>query len=300
MTNKKPINLLFAATSDFLPYAVVTARSVAENANGRPIVVHFMYADIVKPISDAQRRIWVEMAGHSFDGLDVTLKFYDITDKIPLLDGQNVGVWGREISMTHYMYLVAPIVLPDTLDQIIYLDTDMVVNCDLSEMYDMNMDDKLIVMAAPSGLSIYPDMSNSGIVMFNLKQWRAENTLDTLLEFGRNIPRCALCDQHLLYQYFTKSNPTRIALVDKLYNALPHYNDDKDISELKVIHYCGATLPKPWRGNTDTHRILFLWWKYARKTAFYEKLIMDAIEYKRLKPRRHHHSFWWHLRHMKF
>lgn len=300
MTPQGPIHLLFAATSDYLPYAIVTARSVAENANGRPIAVHFLYADIVKPISDEQRRLCFEIAQHSFDGLDVTLHLYDITDKIPLLDGQNIGVWGHEISMTHYMYLLAPLVLPDTLDQVIYLDTDMIANADLSSVYDIDMDDNLISMTVPSGLSIYPDMSNTGFVMLNLKQWRDENTLESLLKFGRQLPRCHLCDQHLMYQYFTKSNPTRVKLVDTAYNAQPHRNNDKSISELKIIHYCGGGLPKPWTVKPCTIRCFDIWWKYARLTPFYEMFLMDMVKNALPTPVKKHHSFWWHLRHLKF
>ena len=58
----KPIELLFAATSDYLPYAVVTAISAIDNANGRPVNIHFMYADIVKPISDTERQSCFERA----------------------------------------------------------------------------------------------------------------------------------------------------------------------------------------------------------------------------------------------
>ena len=47
----KKIHLLFGATSDYLPYAVLTTISAALKTN-RNIIIHFMYADIVKSISN--------------------------------------------------------------------------------------------------------------------------------------------------------------------------------------------------------------------------------------------------------
>lgn len=304
MVPKSPINILFGATSDYLSYATVTARSVAACANGRPVVVHFMYADIVKPISDEQRRQYFELAKYSFEGLDVTFNFYDLSDKVHLLDGQNTGCWGPEISMTHYLYLLAPVALPNDVERVIYMDTDMAANADLSPVYDTDIGDKLIMMTTPVGDSLYPDMSNSGFLMLNLKQWRHENTLDDLLTFGRNLPKCFLCDQHLLYQYFTKQNPQRVGLVDVRYNSYPHNKNYNDVSELKVVHYCGGGRPKPWQTTPCHDRCYFVWWKHARHTAFYEMFLLDIVNeniHNATKTcRRKHHSFWWHLRHMKF
>ena len=51
MSDLKEFNLLFACTSDFFQYATVTALSAIENISENiKINVHFMYADIVKPI----------------------------------------------------------------------------------------------------------------------------------------------------------------------------------------------------------------------------------------------------------
>ena len=57
------INLLFGATSDYLPFALVTAMSVIDNVSKDTMVnIHFLYADIVKPISSEERNNWFEMA----------------------------------------------------------------------------------------------------------------------------------------------------------------------------------------------------------------------------------------------
>jgi len=295
----KPIELLFAATSDFLPYAVVTAMSAIDKANGRPVNVHFMYADIVKPISDTERQSCFERAVNTLVGVGAKIFFYDITKLVPMLDGQNIGMWGREISLTHYFYLLSPTVLPDTLSRIIYLDTDIIVNCDLSDVFDMEMGDKLLAMGEPRGFEeMGDDVSNSGFVMLNLSQWRKENTLDALLEFGKTVRDKQFCDQNLLYHYFTKSHPTRLMLVDKSYNIFPQLFPEMTCDEIRVMHFTGFYSHKPWLDATGRQRCSEYWWKYARQTAFYEMFLGKLIN--RPAPKKHAHSFWWHLRHMKF
>lgn len=309
MQNKQnSIHILFGATSDFLPYATVTARSISEKLNGRPVHIHFLYADIVRPISDAQRESMFEHARHSFDDMPVTWHFYDISEHLSLLDGQNVGMWGPEVSMTHYFYLLAPLVLPHEINRVIYLDTDMIVNCDLSDVFDMDMANNLLAMGAPRGFEeMGDDVSNSGFIVLNLGVWRSENTLETLLAFGRGIPRGRFCDQNLLYQYFTKCNPDRLKLVAREYNIFPQCFPEIPLQDIKVLHFTGYNHTKAWHDIDGSQRGSCLWWRYAQKTCFYQRFLFDIFNRMisakiavATTPKSRHHSFWWHIRHMKF
>ncbi|MBO7656407.1 MAG: hypothetical protein J6S80_01625 [Alphaproteobacteria bacterium] len=298
--NKKPIDILFAATSDYLPYAIVTAMSAIEMAMGRPVNVHFMYADIVKPISDTERQSYFDRAKNTLAGVGAKIFFYDITELMPMLDGQNIGMWGREVSLTHYFYLLAPIVLPKNISRAIYLDTDIIVNCDLSDVFNMKMGDKLLAMGEPRGFEeMGDDVSNSGFVMLNLDQWRKENTINTLLEFGKTVQDKQFCDQNLLYQYFTKSHPDRLMLVDKRYNIFPQLFPEMTCEEIKIMHFTGFYSHKPWLDATGRQRCSEYWWKYARQTAFYEmflhKMIVAAVPVSHpvIKKKRKHRGLWW-------
>lgn len=294
---QKPINILFGATSDYLPYAAVTARSVAEKSNGRPVNIHFLYADIVKRISNRQRQKCMDLARKSLQDYSVQIFFYDITDLIPMFRGQNVGMWGTEISMTHYFYLTAPLVLPQDIDEVIYLDTDMIVNCDLSCIYDMDMGDNLLLVASPSGLESEPDTFNSGFSKMNLSLWRKNNVLTDLLAFGRQLPRCHLCDQNLLNKYFGKSH---VMFVDKFYNMFPQCVNAEDIPKIKIIHYAGIEFgrpfTKPWK---DINKCCANeWWKYAKQTNFYKKFIKEQKKMNR--QHRGLRRLWHHIKRMKF
>ena len=267
MKKNNPIDLLFAATSDFLPYAIVTALSVIHNTKGRPVSVHFMYADIVKPVDKKLRKQMFKRAEKHIRKHKSKIFFYDVSKYIYLFNGQNIGMWGPEVSNTHYMYLLAPMILSEEIKKVIYLDTDMIVNCDLSSVFDCTMKDNLIGMGAPRGFEeMGDDVSNSGFVVLNLYQWRKENTLKELLHFGRKLPRARFCDQYLLYNYFTKKHCDRLMLFDKEYNIFPQLFPEIPLSDIKILHFTGWNHIKPWNDKDRQQRGSDLWWKYAKKS----------------------------------
>ncbi|MBR4624096.1 MAG: hypothetical protein IKO56_01000, partial [Alphaproteobacteria bacterium] len=123
--------------------------------------------------------------------------------------------------------------------------------------------------------------------------------------FGKTVRDKQFCDQNLLYQYFTKSHPDRLMLVDKRYNIFPQLFPEMTCEEIKIMHFTGFYSHKPWLDATGRQRCSEYWWKYARQTAFYEmflhKMIISTIpNHPWNKKRKHGHSFWWHLVRMKF
>ncbi len=272
------VNLLLAATSDYLPLGVVTAVSAKANLNkDSKLKVYFLYADIVKEISDKERNNIFEYAKATFDEHNIEYEFIDVKDKISLLEGQNLGMWGEAVSMTHYIFMLAPEVIKDA-DKAMYIDTDMIVNCDLSEVYNIDLDNHLVAMGAPRGFEdMGDDVCNGGFVFMNLDLWRKENALAPFLEFGRNLPKSDYCAQNLLHQYFTVSNPDRILKVDKAYNIFPHLFPEMPVKDIKILHFTGWDHIKPWYDIEGKQRAGYLWWKYAKMTSFYEKFLFKNI-----------------------
>lgn len=312
------MNIIFAGTSDFVPYATVTAMSILDNTTDKDVHFYYLWADIVKPIDDTVRENMFDMARRWLGARGAKIEYIDITDKVPLLDGQNIGMWGRDVSYTHYFYLFAPDVLPGNVNKAIYLDTDMIVNCDLKNVFENKLN-AYLAAAAPSGCEAQPNTFNSGFLVLNLKKWRKDSLLNKLLSFGRELPRCDLCDQNLLNNYFSHSD---IYFYDKNYNVFPQCFPELSVQDINIVHYAsiefGMAFTKPWKDLYK--RFADLWWKYARQTPFYEHFIInraaraatDAItaahdvtnteiqSIKQIIKPLTHHSFWWHLRHLKF
>ena len=100
-----------------------------------------------------------------------------------------------------------------------------------------------------------------------------------MIKFGENLPKGDFCDQYLLNEYFKKRHLDRLTLIDKTYNIFPMTYPELSLDEIKNLHYAGPNL-KPWNEMECMCRGSFLWWKYARKTAFYESFIDDYFKNK--------------------
>jgi len=282
MTRK--IELIFAATQNYLPYYTVLARSVAANANGRAIKINFLYTTSFNKMPDFEWMKYIDCMHNSLaDFKNLEINFCDITEYMPLLDGQNLGMWGNNTSLSHYIYLFATIVLPH-VKRAIYMDCDMICNANLGDVFDTDMHNKLIALTRPShgdelsDTELGPDASNTGFMILNLERWRKLNVLDDILQFGRTMPRTSFCDQALIYHYFNKNHPNEIKYLDASYNIFPGYHPDMPSNKIKVMHFTSYRDTKPWAHlNSNNYRGADVWWKYARQTSFYENFISGIV-----------------------
>jgi lipopolysaccharide biosynthesis glycosyltransferase len=102
------------------------------------------------------------------------------------------------ITRTAYYRLLIPELLPDDLDKAIYLDCDLVVQGDLSQMWQADIGDHYLLAVqdlwtpiAKHGLLNHEELDlpldakyfNSGILLLNLKQWRADNVSTQLIHY---------------------------------------------------------------------------------------------------------------------
>ncbi|MGN0017876.1 MAG: glycosyltransferase family 8 protein [Candidatus Gastranaerophilaceae bacterium] len=277
MNCKKYINLLFSGTSNYFKYASVVILSALENLEENVgINVYFLYADIIKPIDEETRNVWFEQIAYSFKGKNVDFEFINVIDKMHLVENLNIGQWGREMSLTHYIHYLAPLVI-ENVDKIIHIDCDFVVNCNLSEVYDIDLGENLIALVHQSGFEIDKEDYNGGFSIINLKQWKIENTLDDIIKFGEQLPKSDFCDQYLINSYFRKTHPDRLLVLDKKYNLFPMTCPELKLEEIKNLHFAGPNV-KPWYDFGCEFRGSFLWWMYAKKTTFYESFIFDHIQ----------------------
>ncbi|MDR1952215.1 MAG: hypothetical protein LBQ37_01715 [Elusimicrobiota bacterium] len=119
---------------------------------------------------------------------------------------------------------------------------------------------------------------NSGVLIMNLKLMREMDIFPIFLEESRK--KHLLADQDII----NKICFNKIYLLNLKYNFYLHIpkeefykelsRDEVDAAQEKpyIIHYVGEC--KPWFRSADFFWSSF-WWRYARKTYSYEKIIMD-------------------------
>ncbi len=157
-------------------------------------------------------------------------------------------------SRTPYHRLLLPGLIPD--ERFLYLDSDTMTQIDVSPLFEADMAGKAagFVVHGKVGSSLeakfflslgkQPDspLFNSGAMLFNMPEWRAQDCSARIFAFCRQYrDQLQTADQTALNAIFA----------DDCYRMAPEYNvmlhpvmGSKPVPEQGVFHFVGS--PKPW------------------------------------------------------
>jgi lipopolysaccharide biosynthesis glycosyltransferase len=135
--------------------------------------------------------------------------------------------------------------LPDVIsnqDKVLYLDSDVIVQKDLSDLFKINIDDYYTGAVKDAGL-IDNDLNiknyfNSGVMLLNLKLMRANDASSALLNISRSADNLTYMDQDCLNILFDK----KVKILPGIYNCL--YNmflKNKEKFTLEYVNKCFGT-----------------------------------------------------------
>ena len=110
------------------------------------------------------------------------------------------------------------------MDKLLYLDCDILIQDDLSELFSMDIDDvyaavtkdhfaKKLNYDKAIGVENY---FNSGVMLLNLKKMRKDNVYEKLLKAKQNDTLNQCVDQHALNQVFYK----QVKFLSPAYNCM--------------------------------------------------------------------------------
>jgi lipopolysaccharide biosynthesis glycosyltransferase len=126
----------------------------------------------------------------------IALTWVDVHDNIP----KDVKL-RKPISRTAYARLLLPELLPEH-EKVIYLDSDLVVEADLGRLWNTALEDHTILavqdfavpyVSSDRGIDVYQELGlaperayfNSGVMVINLKRWRAERVVARVFAYQR-------------------------------------------------------------------------------------------------------------------
>lgn len=287
------VAIALAANDYFVPYLSVTLASVVENSSSeRNYDILILTTDISQKNKSALQSL---VSAHK----NFSLRFVNPAKKVAHFSPHLHGHFGH---IETYYRLILPDLLP-AYDKILYLDSDMVVNADVSELFDENVDGYLLAAcpdADTAGLyngwqperKKYSDevlklkepykYFQAGTILFNLAEFRKTYSIEEMLDFASK-EKWLLQDQDVL----NKLCEGRVKYVDMAWNVMVDYNGVriKEIVALapqwlnkmymesrknpKIIHYAGPQ--KPWLEPEMDFAQEF--WKYAKTTPFYEVML---------------------------
>lgn len=176
------------------------------------------------------------------------------------------------------------------LDRVLYLDGDIIVKDDLTELYETDLGDNYVCAVHDTG-KLYRDLElfkecplyfNSGVMLLNLTKMRTDNIAQKLIETKKSIDDMSLMDQNVLNIVFKN----HIKILDIKYNllalnlerALPRWQiydlnelfntNYKDFDDIKqnaiIIHF--SSKDKPWKFSNAQYANL--WYFYYKQSPF--------------------------------
>ena len=258
-----PINIAFCINDNYVEQLIVVLWSIMKNlTTGRDVNVWIVSSDM----SDASKN-YLRKLRLGFKNL--YLNFLDIDAKELAQLPRTIDYISAE---TYYRYLL-PNLLPN-VDKILYMDADIVVNGDISPLYDTDLANCYIAGADDSyiaainhkpqiGLDNSELYVNAGVLLMNLKQMRTDNIPQKLIDTTKNMASKVKYQDQDIINIVCRG---KILEFDSIYNYTSH-NILKEKSKYKhavVIHYTGKN--KPWLSDSN-NPMRHLWRRYAKKAA---------------------------------
>lgn len=267
------IPIFFTIDDGYAPYLHVALISLIKNASkDRRYKIIVVYQEL-----NEENRNNLAKLVEDYPNFEMEFKFMKqsldmITDRI-----EN-RLRSDYFTMTIYFRIFIPDMYPE-YDKAIYIDSDIIVPGDISELYDTDMHDNLIGVVTDGSVNDVPELQrymteslglklgdyfNSGMLLMNMKELRnvhlAEHFLYLLNKYHFD---CVAPDQ----DYLNSMCYGKIEYLDSCWDAMPNRNKP-EIENPKIIHY--NLFDKPWCYDDIQYQDYF--WEYAKQSVYYDKI----------------------------
>lgn len=254
----------FAFDQNFVTPFYVLLTSIFANCKDHPFHIHV----IATGVADAEKaslEAYVAANG-------ARIFFYQID---PTVIRDFVIPKGTEFSLANYYRLFLPLVVPDSVERLLYLDIDTIVLNDLSSVYSTNLDNSPVAAVADAVIKKSPALGintpglyfNSGVLLIHIAAWKRLLVTEQSIQFILQHPeKISWADQDALNFLLHKN----WVVLEQKYNvqspAVP-VGSPKMLAafarEQVVIHYNSSN--KPWKPFC-THGLQFLYQYYFNRS----------------------------------
>lgn len=252
MTEKTNINVLVTLDENYLPHLNVMLFSLLHSNPDCNFDVYLLHSAIGEEAL-TQTRSLLAPAGR--------LISVPVTD-MGLDDAPTTARYPQEI----YYRIFAARYLPQSLDRILYLDPDIIVNGSIKELYQLPVEDYFFAAASHTGefLRIFNGIRlemeedspyiNSGVMLMNLDLLRREQNYEDVFHFIEEMKsRLILPDQDIISSLYGSRiyalDTFRYNMTERLFLWHSPFEKGLDLHWVRehsvIIHYCGRN--KPWK-----------------------------------------------------
>ena len=193
----------------------------------------------------------------------------------------------ESFSMGKFYRLLASQIFSE-IEKVIYLDSDIIVNLDINELWKISLGDKPIaavpefemgsnlmdyMLSCQEGIVDFKNYFNSGVLVINLQKIRQseiENIKEKIIFRAQN-PQYSYYDQEILNYCFSKNYlklPNKFNVFTFISRNIKNF-----CTENRIIHYAARSVQTDMSDNFNK-----LWFSYFEKTPWFNKDIIVHID----------------------
>ena len=269
MSKQKEIPICFATDDNYVPFLSVAIASLLDNSSAENYYRIFVLITQLKA-ENINKIKKLEKHNSSIEFISLAKELDKIQGMFHLRD-----YYSKE---TYYRIFI-PNLFPQ-YKKVLYLDCDITVLGDVSELYNTHIHGFYVGAAQEEVMQTYEvfgnyvekadginrkNYFNAGILLINCRRWRnkfiAEKFVDLLNRYKFRVVQ----DEDYL-NVLCKDHVRSISLG---WNKTSYKNDAFDDKDLRLIHW--KINWRPWKYKNVLYEEYF--WKYAKMTDFYDQLI---------------------------
>lgn len=286
--NSNGIPIVFNCDDNYVKYLSVCIQSIICNSsdkNNYDIVI------LNENISDDNKEILKTMVKNLNN---FSIRFYDMKN---LINDYDVDSWftTNHINNTAYYRLFIPKIFSD-FEKLIYLDSDLILQTDIYNLFKEDLgnntigavrdffisnveeEDEIIhpfkglynYLSEVLGIKEIKNYFNSGVMLIDVS--KIKNSFEDFINTAK-INNRFFHDQNSLNRVLQgKCHFFDIHWNVQLNSGCP-YILNYNLQNAKILHFCSAQ--KPWNKNSMYTLADIYWWQYAKKTPYYEMLLLD-------------------------
>lgn len=267
------IPIFFASDNNYAPYMTVAIKSLLSNASSDYFYkIHILTTNLDEEICQKVKKL--ETPNSSIEIISLASEIEHIKNRFHLRDYYSIE--------TYYRFFI-PDMFPQ-YDKALYLDSDIVVLGDISNLFLTNISNYLVAAAQEQVMSHYKvfgdyvekalgikyqNYFNAGVLLMNTKMFRACHIQQKFFKMMSEFKFRVTQDEDYL-NVICKDKVKKLSIG---WNKMPFEETGFDDVDLQLIHYNLGW--KPWHYENVLYEEYF--WQYAAQTEYYD-LIRNQLK----------------------
>lgn len=280
------INIVFATDKNYIQHLCAALVSLLENNKNLSFDIYIISSGMSKKSYRNIQEIT--------DKYNCRIKHIIISDELFVT-----------LAVTHPYYPKGTyyrLLIPELIDtkKILYLDSDIIVNGSIKELYEQDLEDYYVCAIEDPGFDRHDQLKmnknskyfNSGMMLINLALWKKSGLQKKVIDFIEKNPQSIWfpdqCGLNSVIDGKWKKVPLKYNQQSSIFT--PSFEEKFDCfnkSELEeaknnpvIIHYTGGS--KPWHSK-NKHPYKYLYWKYLKMTRYKHAIYADLMPMHLLK-----------------